>query len=149
MAVRRLNYTGRKRLPLADLRFAIQPEVGGAPLFSTNINLGHLKLPPNADVYVEAYRQTTWMRFRFGTVGDVRPVDELKLTEFDSPEGVLFRVRVTSPIENRGLLLAEADRIRPRVGPEDEDTNRIPLLPVKPDDNLVVGQFEIRFVWRP
>jgi hypothetical protein len=148
MAVRRLNYTGRKRLRQRDLLFAIEQPPDSAPAFVANINLEEFKLSPNANVFVEAYRQTTWMRFRFGTVGNLRPLDDLELTEFDSAEGILFRVRVTSP-DNKGLLLAEADRIRPRIGAEEEESNRIPLLPVKPDNDLGEEIWRVDFTDRP
>lgn len=136
MAVRRLNYTGRKRLLQSDLRFAIRHAEQEIPTFRADLKLRHQKLPADAQVFVEAYRQTSWMRFRFGTVSDLRPIDDLKLTEFDSAEGILFRVRVTSPTDSKGLILAEADKIRPRGGDQKEDTNRIPLLPVKPDSDI-------------
>jgi len=149
MAVRRLNYTGRKRLRQRELQFAIELPPTGAPRFTANLNFDSCRLPANADVIVEAYRQTTWMRFRFGNVDDIRPLDDPTLTEFDSAEGILFRVRVTSPIDSKGLLLAEADRIRPRIGAEEEDANRIPLLPVKPDSDLGEEIWRLDFTDRP
>jgi hypothetical protein len=57
------------------------------------------------------------------------------LRDFDSAEGVLFRVKVVTSADPHGLLLAEADQIRPRKS-TDEDENRIPLLPVVPEDNM-------------
>jgi len=81
-------------------------------------------------VFVEAYRQTSWMRFDFRTVGAVTAPKDCSLTEFDSPEDILFRVKVTQANDTH-VLLAEADRI-PLTRPEPSDDKRIPLLPVKP-----------------
>ena len=81
-------------------------------------------LPAEALVFVKAYRQTTWMRWPWGTVGALQPPANRALAEFDSPDDVLFRVRVTSPgtpEEPHGLLPAEADRVRLR-SPEELTT---------------------------
>ena len=150
MTIRRLNYTGRQRLKQFDLRFVIQRPSNGEAIFEAVLILHRYKLPGDAEVFVEAYRQTSWMRFRFGTVADLGPRDELKLDEFDSPDGVLFRVRVTSPSEKKGLLLAGADRIRPRRADEEqEEDNRIPLLPVKSDDNMGDEVYRLDFTDHP
>ncbi len=72
------------------------------------------------------------MRFEWGTIGALQAPGRRTLAEFDSPEDILFRVRVTSPgtpEEPHGLLLAEADRVRLR-GPEETEESREPLLPV-------------------
>ena len=41
-----------------------------------------------------------------------------RLTEFATPEGMLFRVKVTSTGDRAGVLLAEADRIRDELKSE-------------------------------
>lgn len=135
MAIRRLNYTGRKRIRREDVRITLYELDGSSMRFDAKLNLQPYRLPEDALVFVEAYRQTTWMRFSFGTVGKTRAEDAPVLTEFDTPEGVLFRVRVTAVHEPRGKLLAEADSIQPRKL-DDEEQRRIALLPVKPDPDL-------------
>lgn len=89
------------------------------------------ELPAEALVFVEAYRQTTWMRFPFGTVADIQApsTEKRRLSEFDSAEGICFRVKVTQP-QDEHILLAAADRI-PLGKPEDE-TDKETLLPVVP-----------------
>jgi hypothetical protein len=87
-------------------------------------------LPDDALVFVEAYRQTSWMRFDFGTAGAVMAPKDCSLTEFDSQEDILFRVKVTQANDTH-VLLAEADRI-PLIRPEVIEDKRISLLPVKP-----------------
>ena len=135
MPVRRFNYTGRKRLRRSDMRITVRERDGAPATFEAGLSVDGYDLPDNASVFVEAQRQTSWMRFRFGTVGNVAPQDELVLSEFDSPDGVLFRVRVTSSDDPKALLLAVADRIRPRR-PEEAEEWRVPLLPVKADESL-------------
>ena len=84
------------------------------------------------------------MRFDFGTVGVLRPPLDRRLTEFDSVEGVLFRVKVIASSEPRGLLIAEADQIRPRQAKDEED-QRVPLLPVVPNRELGDEIFRVEF----
>ena len=134
--LRRFNYTGRIRLQRDDVRFSLHEEGEGAWRFDAAIKLEEYDLPNDAFVSVEAYRQTTWMRFDFGLVGAQAVPDNRLLHEFDSPEGVLFRVRVTSrgtPEDPHGLLLAEADRI-PLAATETVEDPRESLLPVIPAD---------------
>ncbi len=146
MAVRRLNYTGRRRIRQVDARITL--EEGDEPRFSADLQLAEYSFEDSARVFVEAYRQTTWMRFDFGTVGELRVPPDCRLSEFDTSDAVLFRVRVTSDADRHGVLLAEADRIRPRR-PDTEEDNRVPLLPVKPDGDLGDEVFRVDFSDRP
>ena len=144
MSIRRLNYTGRKRILQTDCQINLEDGEGSGDRFRADLRLDTYDLPPRAPVFVEAYRQTSWMRFRFGTVAQIRPWDEPHLTDFGSCDGVLFRVRVTSPYDPRGLLLAEADKIRPRRADRD-DEERYPLLPARPDENLGAQIYRVDF----
>ena len=82
---------------------------------------------------VEARLQTRWMRFGFGTVGAIAPAADRTLTEFDSPDGIRFSVKVTAASGHPGQLLAEADSIPVRF-PGEAEERRNPLLPVKSED---------------
>ena len=135
MPIRRFNYTGRKRLRRSDMRITLHEHHGAPHRFDADLSVTGYDLPRKAFVFVEAQRQTSWMRFRFGTVANATPQDDLVLTEFDSSEGVLFRVRVTSTDDPKALLLAVANRIRARR-PDEVEQNRVPLLPVKADESL-------------
>lgn len=134
MPVRTINFTDRKRIRREDVRITIHEEKDSA-FFDASLRLADYKLTGDARVFVEAYRQTQYMRFDFGQVGAMCIPDDRRLSDFDSAEGVLFRVKVVTAADPHGLLLAEADQIRPRKS-TDEDENRIPLLPVVPDENL-------------
>ena len=135
MAIRRFHYTGRKKIRLVDARVSLYEVEGGGTAFDINLDLSDYDLPGESSVFVEAYRQTTWMRFSFGTLETPEIPQDRHLYDFESPENVLFRVRVTSTSESQGMLLAEADKIRPKM-PGDIEGDSIPLLPVGPDSGL-------------
>lgn len=143
--IRRYNYTGRKAIDRSDTNVRIEEH----PLrFHAALALGDYGLPADAKVFVEAYRQTNWMRFDFGTVGTVQPPGDLRLSEFDTREGLLFRVRVTATANPEGRLVAEADQISPVHIQETGDETREPLLPIKPAD-LGDEVFRVDFTDRP
>ncbi len=133
MAIR-LNYTGRKKLSGDHASIALRNDAGGLR-FDANIDLSSYKLDPQALVFVEAYRQTAWMRFEFGRVGSrsMPTTEQRRLTLFDVPQGILFRVKVTTDVEPRGKLLAQRDRIRP-IQPDEQEQRTPPLIDWKPQE---------------
>lgn len=130
--IRRLNYTGRVKIHLSSVRLALV-DIEGSLGFDAHLDLDEYELAHDAKVFVEAYRQTTWMRFAFGTVGALQIPDPLdrRLTEFDTAEGVLFRVKVTQAADEH-ILLAAADRIP--LHEKGADSDKESLLPVVPRD---------------
>jgi hypothetical protein len=126
--IRRFNYTGRKRIFHQHAQIFIRTDDGSAS-FDANINLNDYALPSDAKVYVEAYRQTSWMRFDFGTVAALVPPVDRCLARFESFEDILFRVRVVSEKQPHGRLIAEGDKIRLRH-PQEQEVLQRPLLPV-------------------
>jgi len=136
----RLNYTGRQKIMREDARISLISGSGPYVTFDAELSLAEYDLPADAHVYVEAYRQTSYQRFEFGTVGALTPPDDRQLTEFSSHDGVRFRVKVVNPGTPAGRLLAVADKIRPRQ-PDEKDENRIPLLPVRSDG-------DIPYIWK-
>lgn len=133
MPISRLNYTDRKRISRKDVRVIMHERAGEASTFDAELTLKEYRLPDDALVFVEAYRQTLWMRFPFGKVSSIVPPIDRRLTEFESPDGLLFRVRVTSASGREGVILAEADKVPVRRAEEVEE-DRLPLLPVQPAD---------------
>jgi hypothetical protein len=128
--IRRYNYTNRQEIKRADVRV----EIFENPLrFDAAVSLSEYRLPKDAKVFIEAYRQTTWMRFDFGPVAAVQPSADRHLTDFETSEGLLFRVKVTASNGSAGRLLAVADQL-PFVIGSDGEGKRQPLLPVKPQD---------------
>ncbi len=126
--IRRLNYTGRIKIHRSDIKLATR-EANGAFSFDASLKLIDYELPAEALVFVEAYRQTTWMRFPFGTVANLQPPANRELNEFESVEHIKFRVKVTQALDEH-ILLAVADRIPLALPSEDADCESI--LPVHP-----------------
>jgi len=131
--IRKFNYTRRQKIFRKDARIIIRDYTKDHAYFDADLILHDYLLPSSSLVFVEAYRQTTWMRFPFGTVGNYQPPSDRYLTEFDTIDGILFRVRITSAEEPIGRLLAEADGI-PFKKPEEEEEEKEPLLPVIPEN---------------
>lgn len=130
---RTFNYTGLKRIPLKHVSITLTRSTPD-PEFDATLNLAEYGFPGNAGIWVEAYRRTTWMRWAWGTVAHQQPPADRRLTKFDEPDGVLFRVRVVGQDEaDRNRLLGEADRIQP-LGEGEAAQQRRPLLITHPDD---------------
>jgi hypothetical protein len=140
--IRRLNYTGRRRIPRENIRIAIYRN-GDTEEFDARVSCAGLDLPDNASLLVEAYHKSDWMRFDFGTVGQVVIPRDRRLTAFYRGARVLFRVKAVSTDDESGKILAEADRIVP-LSP-DSDRDRDPLLPVRVVDGL--GSQVWRLTW--
>jgi hypothetical protein len=146
MTVRTLNYTKRRRIRREHVDISLFTTTLGEYAFDAVVDLETYRLPEEARIFIEAYRQTHWMRFDFGTVGKLVPPKNRSLAIFDNTDGVLFRVRVTATTERVGLLLAEADRLPFRTK-DDKQKKRIPLLPVVPQnlkDEICKVSFETR-----
>lgn len=134
MAIRRLNYTGRRKIQREDVGIALHEQPNSPTSFDADLmKLADYKLPADAVVSVEARLQTRWMRFGYGTVSAITPPTDRALTEFDSTDGILFSVKVTAASGIPGMLLAEADGI-PAKFPGEAEERRNPLLPVKSDE---------------
>jgi hypothetical protein len=132
--LRRFNYTGRKKILREDVPVSLQ---GVKPLVYFDVdfnNIGKYELPPTARLFVEAYEQASYMRFDFGTLGNITMLSKESrvLSEFEGSDGMRFRIKVVDASPD-AKLLAEADGILP-VAPEEVDENKLPLLPVRHDD---------------
>lgn len=112
--IRKLNFTNRIKIFQEDIHIRVDEKDG---LFFIDADLSALsnrekyELLPSGTVYVEAYRQSTWMRFDYGCVEKIEMPKNQSLEAFDNLEGIKFRVKVTSS-EGDHRLLAEADQIR-------------------------------------
>ena len=131
---RRFNYTGRKRINRKDVRISLTSEESEISFDANLDSLRKYDLPKDASVFVEAYRQTNWMRFHFGNVGLISPPHDRTLGIFDSPEGIHFCVKVTASGTAHNIL-AEADGI-PLLAADAVDGERTPLLHVKPEKGM-------------
>jgi hypothetical protein len=146
MAIRRVNFTGRKRIGHDRISLHLAEAGGGIPAVEFQVEFDSEGLPNDALVFLEAYRQTTFMRFDAGLVSEQRQKKAFLLTEFQSADAVLFRLKVTSP-EN-GVLLAEADTLRP-AALDEKGIKRSGLLPVRSAKDLGSELFRLDFEDRP
>lgn len=135
---RRFNYTGRKRINEKDVFIEIKKETRNDNelyYFENIFYFDNLDLPSDTRIYLEAYHRTDYMRFNFGTLGKIEEPTEKYLTEFGYFENIKFRVKLVDESEEKGKLLAMADKIKP-VLPEGEDDNQSvkSILAVNTDD---------------
>ena len=131
---RRFNFTGRKHVTRDHVYIRLLPTDSGLT-FDARVELESYELSPNARVWLEAYRPATTAYRRFDLGHALRPVlqPDRSLASFEVPEGILFRLKVTDSSQEVGLLLAEADAIRPLLPGENEGSRKA-LLPVQPED---------------
>lgn len=111
MSVRRINYTGRQKIERKAVRVAIQGEFPLATVSAT-FNLSEYHFPATAVVVLEAQAGWTVQRFDFGTVARQTQPTDCRLSEFDSREGIIFRVKVIATGDLEGQLLGCADGLR-------------------------------------
>ena len=124
---RTFNYTGRRKIGRKDVSIKLRQEQS-VWVFDADLRLGEHQFPRNAEVWMEAHRQNLWMQWAWGTVSAPRVPADRRLTEFDVPDGVLFRVRVVQPPgPEHHKLVGEADAI-PFVKAGEVDDRR-PLQP--------------------
>jgi len=129
---RTFNYTGRQKIERKDVAITLR-EDRGVWVFDADLRLADYRFPRNAEVWVEAHRQNLWMQFSWGTVSAMRTAPNCRLTEFDVPDGILFRVRVVQPAgQEHHKLLGEADGI-PFVKAGEANAKHRPLLETVPD----------------
>ena len=92
---RRLNFTRRRRISQSDVSIQLLQDDAPPLRFDAQVSLDRYDLPPSANVFLEAYRRNSYMRFPWGTVSDTRPPGQrLALTDIDSADTVYFRVKV-------------------------------------------------------
>lgn len=128
----RINYTGRQRI----LRESVGLRVNTDPtpkLYVDRLDLSEVELPPDARIILEAQRRTNFMRLESGTVAAPDLPAGVPLVEFDSPNGMTFRVKVVGVSgDDLGKLLAGADGLRAVA--DGEPVDRTALLSVRPAD---------------
>ncbi len=133
---RRINYTGRRKIPREKISIIWNKDNNSVRSFSANINLDGFNFSPDTKVYINAYHKTEVKRYDFGTAANIVPPRDTGLAGFAYPENLKFRILIVDESGQHGLILAHADRIRPL---SDMDTKSI--LPV---DFIDLGQQ----IWR-
>jgi len=140
------NYTGKKKIRSKDV-VIITSTVEGSLTVSVDVSLERYHLPDDGALFLEAYRQNSWMRISLGTMETFDSDQTYELSEFNDSGGILFRLKVTemeldSDSENgsrRGKILALADKIQPLA--EDGSSNGRDCI-------LSVRTVEMSAIWR-
>lgn len=140
--IRKLNYTGRKRISRKHIKIKIRNNDENVQIIPDLSAIPREVYPSESRVYIEAYRQTLLERFFYGTVSNLDNVQEFTLKEFDDVEGVLFRVKIVD-CSKSNKLLGLGDRI-PLVEGQENIVKKIPLLPVESRD-LADEIFKLEF----
>src|SRR4051812_26575624 len=100
MPIKRMNFTSRKRLTRDAANVVIHPAPDPAAPATFDVDFDLTPLRPDANdarIFVEAYHQTTRMRFDYGTVAAplAPPPARRRLVEFSDWRDVRFRIKVT------------------------------------------------------
>jgi len=128
--IRRLNFTGRRRIPRSAVLVRLLPGAQGIWTFDAKFTLDELSFPLESSVFVEAYNATSYMRFDFGTIGQPVTPEERSLTEITESPLPKFRLKVVDRSERHGQLLGVADRLVPLRADETVEQQQS-LLPVE------------------
>lgn len=129
----RLNFTGRRRIPKINIGLRVRTATSYPVLDVLRLDLDELRLAGDADIVIEAYRQTSYMRFSAGTVGSPSLPTGCPLREFEAPDAVRFRVKVVGAGDDEGKILAAADQLRASLAGDAEDP-QTSLLTIVPED---------------
>lgn len=125
--IRSFNFTGRRKIERKHVTVTVHHDV--RPLeFDLTLDLDPYGFPADSSVMVEAYYRSSaaFMRFHFGTVANVVPPRDRRLTDIDG-DIVFFRVKIVD--EGQKRLLGMAENIQ--AGTTDESSGgRFNLLPV-------------------
>lgn len=131
--IRKLNFTGRRKIPLEDVDIDLQHGADGVPSVSCSLKLDRGDQPEDARVYLEAYARYGFQRVPVGTLGSVTNLQGLRLPMFTANDVLRFRVKVIDESGEHGRILRSADAISPR-DEGSESGRRLSLLPVEPHD---------------
>jgi hypothetical protein len=133
--IRKLNFTGRKKIPLRNTMVTLMNGNNHPHSFDIQLDLSGLNLPDEAFVYVEAYKRTSYMRFQYGTVGELIVPANRDLTKIEAGVIPLFRVKIVDKSSQHGQIIAMADKIHPK-GINDDNKEKVSLLHVEFSEDL-------------
>lgn len=136
---RRINHTGRKKIDRAHIIINLTDHADGTRSFDATFDPSNYKLPGEADVFLEAYYQTSRQRFSCGQVNkfSLPTPEKRKITEISSQHPIYFNLKVVDNSGHTGRLLAMAKQIRPRQEGDDEGREYLINVKTRPLDNVV------------
>ena len=127
--IRRLNYTGRRRIARSRVTVRLVAATRGVWSFDADFDLSGYDFPAESSVFVEAYNATSYMRFGFGTVEQPHMPEDRNLTEITPSPLPQFRLKIVDRRDRHGLLLGVADKLVP-LRPDEAPEHKQSLLPV-------------------
>jgi hypothetical protein len=132
--IRKINFTGRKKIKRTNVRVDILRDAEGRRFFNLRLDLSDLsRLPTNAHIYAEAYHRTGYQRYDFGNLSNQKSMEDRWLNRFSDATIPLFRVKVVDRTSAHGRILASLDKIRPE-SVDNEPAGSHSLLFVEYDD---------------
>ncbi len=135
---RRINHTGRIKIKHSEIEIRFVEKDNEPPEFEVDFKLDRNRLPPEADLFVEAYHRNTSQRFGFGTVAAPYPPASTMLDQIDLSGPILFRVKVVDNSDSVGRLIALADRLAPKDHEDEEQRASLMIIKRIPEmGNLV------------
>jgi hypothetical protein len=111
--IRKINFTGRKKIKRTNVRVDILRDAEGRRLFKLHLELSDHRLPSNAHICAEAYHRTGYQRYDFGSLSNQKSPEDRRLRRFSDATLPLFRVKVVDRTSAHGRILAALDKIRP------------------------------------
>jgi hypothetical protein len=135
--IKRVNFTGRRRIPRERVRLRI--EAGPPPIVSGAIDLAQFDFPAHAAVVLEAMCAGSPLveRIECGEVGRLRPPASHRLERVGGR-----RVYFTLKVVDRGRILGLAENIRPEAGVGEEPEG---ILPIEVRDDLGQELWRLEF----
>jgi hypothetical protein len=117
--IRRINFTGRKKLPRSHASIMLYTNPDGPSEFTAALDLSGADLPAEARVYVEAYYRAAFQRFAFGTVASAGQYAGQRWT-LDQLQSQIafFRVKIVDERADIGRIIGIIERIKPRSSDE-------------------------------
>ena len=107
MTTRNFNYTGRMLIPQECIDARINKMGDGPPALEVEFDWDPSpkleSISKNASVFVDAFKDMSFMRFDYGTFGDYCLPEDVLLSELDSWSSADFVVRI---VEDGNLLAA-------------------------------------------
>ncbi|WDF78406.1 hypothetical protein PQ469_00100 [Mucilaginibacter sp. KACC 22773] len=129
--IRKFNYTGRVKIPERQTKIKLF-ENGSYPYFNAYLDLQELKFPIHARIFVEAYFASNFLRFDYGTIGQIKAPAQTSLIDLPNIEQVRFRVKIVDDSGVHFKIIGISDNIYPDGIANDD--NRRSILPVSFED---------------
>jgi hypothetical protein len=121
---RSFNYTGRIKLADGTVPITMVEEAGIPSFEADTMGLAELGLDNKFRVVLEPYVGSTTMRFDFGTLGQLKCPDDLRLSDLDDGSSVRFRLKIIDDSVDPSRIVAFG-KMTTGDSPDDERSRSI------------------------